>query len=108
MTSLRWKRSVRLGRELSVQDCRDGHTLSVVGRITLRFCPECACYEVRVWASCSETPEIRSLIPEWAEMVRLPADEWTERSLNKYIRGLAESVRTLEVDERNGVARLPF
>lgn len=89
-----------------MRDCRDGHSLSVTGRISVRWCPDCSRYEVRVWAVADSSGTVQTLIPEWAEVIHLPDDEWLDRTLGKYIRSLAATVRTIEEDERAGVMRL--
>lgn len=88
--------------------CRNGHSLSVVGRVSVRWCPECSTFELRVWAVGQEDPVVTTLIPEWADVVRVPGDDWADRTFTKYMTGLAHTVRTLEDDERRGIARLPL
>lgn len=48
----------------------------------------------------------QTLIPEWAHVITLENDEWASRTLTKYITGLAETVRRLQIDDRRGAARL--
>lgn len=91
-----------------MQECQIGHSLSVTGRIAVRWCPECSRFELRVWAVGTSGDNVQTLIPEWAEVVRLEDDDWASRTLTKYITALAQTVRTLENDERHGVSRLPF
>lgn len=89
-----------------MRECQDGHSLSVAARITVRWCPECARFEVRAWVA-GTTPEREALLtPEWAHVQRFEDDEWLERNLTRLIRRAAGSVRTMEDDERHGVARL--
>lgn len=86
--------------------CQDGHSLSVAGRMVVRWCPECARVELRVWAAEDGAERVVTLIPEWAEVVRLEDDEWAARTITKYATGLVHIVRQFEDDERRGVARL--
>lgn len=74
--------------------------------MAVRWCPECARFEVRVWASEDKEGGRLDLIPEWAGVIRLEDDEWLARTLTKYVTGMAHTVRTLEDDERRGVMRL--
>lgn len=87
-------------------NCRDGHETNVRGYLSLRWCPECSRFELRVWAKASEGDIVQTLIPEWADVVRLEDDEWLARTLAKYVTGLAQVTRTLENDERSGQLRL--
>lgn len=88
-------------------ECREGHNHVVGGHLVIRWCPECGVFELRVWVSDGfRDGAVHVLTPEWAGLVRLQDDEWTERTLNKYVRSLAAVVRQFETDERLGVARL--
>lgn len=90
-----------------MQVCQDGHGIPVRGHLSVTWCPECARFEIKVWAAdTSSVGERVSLLPEWAHVIRLEDDEWASRSLTKYVTGLAQTVRTITDDERRGVARL--
>lgn len=91
-----------------MRDCRDGHPLSCSARLVVRWCPECARYEVRAWVAGDQEAVIEAITPEWATPQRFEDDEWLERNLTKIARRLAAVVRTMEDDERHGIARLPF
>lgn len=88
------------------RECRNGHPLSVAGRLVVRWCSECCRFEILVWASSSEYEATATLIPEWASVVRLEDDEWRDRSLTKYVTALASTVRLLQADDDSGVRRL--
>ena len=89
-----------------MQDCQDGHALSVVARITCRWCPECARFEVRAWVADQNNDQSTTITPDWAWPQRFEDDEWLERNLTRLIRRAAATVRTMEDDERHGIARL--
>lgn len=87
-------------------ECREGHSFVVRGNVVIRWCPECAVFEVKVFAAEEGEPGVTSLLPEWAATQRLADDEWLQRTLTKHVTAVAATVRSMEDDERRGAMRL--
>jgi hypothetical protein len=89
-----------------MQECPNGHPLSVVGRLTVRWCPEDGRFLVKAWVADETDHTIELVTPEWAWPHELQDDEWRDRTLTKHVTTLANLTRKLEDDIRHGVARL--
>lgn len=89
-----------------MQDCPNGHPLSVVGRLTIRWCPEDGRFVVRAWLSDEQDRMVELVTPEWAWPQELLDDEFRDRTLTKHVTSLANLARQMEDDLRRGIARL--